>query len=268
MKSVWSVLMLLLVNLLVQSGAVRAQQTVHMYATDYPPAIFMNDNGQADGFLIDVLRAIFREHSINVEFHITAVRRAPAEMSQSKQACIFPYPDTPENAAHGDGRTVAPLFLSDEGWFIRASQNDITSVKDLADRSVGIQVLRGVDDRMREQLGFITKTRDIVEGLRMLEYGRIDALLTNATGAEMAGRQMGVDIKLAFPSSRELYWLICNSDLPQEIVGQLNEALDQGIFRFPEIWDRFGLRKRFSDNQASFLEARKAALARRGGKDN
>ena len=214
---------------------------------DYPPYALVTEDGQADGFSVDLMKAVCEAMGIDVQFRVgpwdevrTALERGEIDalplVSYSKEReAVFDF-TMPHTAAHG-------------AIFKHKGTTDIESVVDLRDKA--IIVMRGdaghdwlVRNDISENL---TPTNTVEESLRLLASGKHDYAVAPRLVGLLILRELGLtDIEATGPLidayGRGYGFAVKKGNTP--LLLHLNEGLSiiRSTGRYDQIYDKwFGI---------------------------
>ncbi len=146
---------------------------------DYPP-FSVTDKGKADGFSVDLLKAVANEVDIQIDFKIDEWEIIKNELKEGKLD-ILPLVSYNEERDKYFDFTV-PYMVMHGNIFVRKSDTSITSEKDLKDKE--IIVMSG--DTAHEyalRMDFTNKiilTKTYKEAFKLLSSGKYDAVLAQS----------------------------------------------------------------------------------------
>src|SRR6056297_1259428 len=143
----------------------------------YPPYCFVNDQGKADGFSVELLKAAANEMDLNVEFKIDVWKKLKQDLAEHKIDALPLVGRTPEREDIFD--FTFPYLTRHGTIVVRKNQNGINSISDLTGKQIA--VLEG--DNAQEYLNRIDIDANIVprhtfeEAMIELSDGKHDAVV-------------------------------------------------------------------------------------------
>ena len=151
---------------------------------DYPP-FSVTDNGQADGFSVDLLKAVAQEIGINVTFKVDQWSTLKEELKRGDIDILPLVGYTAERDADYD--FTVPYIVMHGNIFVRKDQTAIDSEDDLQGKEIIVMDGDNAHEyalRMNftDQL-ILTKTYE--EAFRLLSSGKHDAVLAQSLVGEM-----------------------------------------------------------------------------------
>lgn len=144
---------------------------------DYPPFALVLENGTADGFSVDMLKAVVRALDMDIRFQVGQWHRIKQLLADGK-IDVLPFVSYSEERDRVFDFTAPYLRLQGTA-FIRRDDTSISGLEDLKDREV--IVMRG--DNAHEYALKNRLTRKLVltdtyeSAMRLLSSGRHDAVL-------------------------------------------------------------------------------------------
>lgn len=217
---------------------------------DYPPFSFVNEQGEAAGYAVELLKAALEQVGLEARFEIAEWKELKQKLADGEVDVLPLVGRTPEREALYDF-TIPYLTLSG-AIFVKDDQTGIIDWTDLADKRVGVMagdnseeyVLR---NRVTElPVAFPTYR----EAFLALHRGEIDAVVAQKMMGVMLIRDLGLsDIRVVGRPNREYEQKFCFA-VPKgqtDLLKRLNEGLamcmDQGIQRMLVLrWLRHGER--------------------------
>lgn len=205
-KSILSIALLCLVTLFVISGCSNGQgseasvdKVVVGLDDTFVPMGFTNDEGELEGFDIDLARAVFERAGIEVEFQSIDWAMKETELNTGNIDAIWNgYSITEERKQEVD---FSDVYLENRQVIITLADSEIETKKDLAGKVVGVQ-------EASSSLEAVNKETTLVESfaggepvlyennnqaLMDLEAGRIDAIVADEILARYYIAQRGED---------------------------------------------------------------------------
>ena len=156
---------------------------------NFPPYEFIDENGNADGFNIDILEAVTRVMHISVDIHLQTWADARQALEEGRADMIT-------GMMHSQSRDQlvdfsVPFLIIHHAIFVHPDSPPMTTLEDLHGKSVIVQK----DDIMHDLIKSYSSSSQIVEvenplqALRVLASGQYDcALLARYQGIYLANR--------------------------------------------------------------------------------
>ncbi|WP_050813989.1 transporter substrate-binding domain-containing protein [Pseudodesulfovibrio mercurii] len=159
---------------------------------DYPPFALARPDGAADGFSVDLLRAVAREAGLEVRFKVGPWADIKRELAEGRLDVLPLVSWSPERDAFFD--FTIPYLQMHGSIFVRKGTRDIESEADLKDKVV--LVMRGdtaEEYAERNHLaGKLLPQRSYVQALRMLSEGQGDAVLVQQVVGWQIVKKLGL----------------------------------------------------------------------------
>jgi PAS domain S-box-containing protein len=161
---------------------------------DYAPYLFLNENGQADGFSADLMKALAKHMNFEVEF-IAGPWPANRQKLDTGEVDVLPLMAISEDRASLVNFTDSYVTAYDS-IFVRKSENKIQSEGDLADKTIIVQrsdLAHDYLERNRDLLGAKIVTVDTLnEGFKLLSSGEGDALVCSQIVGHLTINQLQI----------------------------------------------------------------------------
>ena len=198
LKKIQTVLLLLFLIVLITGfdtrGVAKEERTVYLSATeyDYPP-FSVTDSGEADGFSVELLKAVAEEMGIIVTFKIDQWAFLKDELKNGNLDILPLVGYTVERDEIYD--FTVPYIVMRGNIFVQKDDNSIQSEKDLFGKE--ILVLDG--DNSQEwawSIGLdseLTATATYLEAFELLASGQYDAVLAQGLVGEKLIQDNGLD---------------------------------------------------------------------------
>lgn len=159
-------------------GLAQAADTAPRIITvEEPPASFVLPDGQADGFVVDIVKALQRELNDNTPIELLPEGRAMLTAQQEPNVLLFSFSRTPEREALY--HWLLPVLQKRWQIYLQAhSRLQLNSLADLRKLNA-IGVVRGdVRESYLLQQGFtnLVAVTSHQQNLQMLNSGRVDAI--------------------------------------------------------------------------------------------
>lgn len=229
---------------LVATGGVRAQsaniqeEILAGCEPDYPPYSIVDAEGQADGFSVELLRAVLETMGDQVVYRVDEWSRLKEDLAEGRIRVLPLMGKTPEREAIYD--FTFPYLTMHGTLVVRKDQDDIRTPDDLKGRRVA--VLKG--DNAEEYLLRVNLGAEIVSlpsfetALRELSAGRYDAVVIQRLLALQLIQQSGITnlktVGLPIADFKQTFCFAVRKG-DNELLAQLNEGLSiamiDGTFR-------------------------------------
>jgi PAS domain S-box-containing protein len=153
---------------------------------DYPPYCFVDENGEAAGFSIDLFKAAAKAAGLNVKIKIGLWNLIKQELAEGKIDALPLVGRTPEREEFYDF-TISYLSLHG-AVFVRKGTKDIHSLTDLKDKSIVVMEGDNAEEFVRREniSTEIITTKTFEEAFIAVSKGHHDAVITQ--------RVMGIEL--------------------------------------------------------------------------
>lgn len=146
---------------------------------DYYPYTFMNDQGQPDGFSVDLIRAVVRSMGMEIDIRVGSWERARRALEKAEIDLLPMMAYSRKRAESFDFSN--PHTIAHDALFFQKGQSRPEGLQDLKDRRVIVMKQDSAYDYLRSQ-DVIPETNLVVaeslpEALRLLSLGKGDAAL-------------------------------------------------------------------------------------------
>jgi PAS domain S-box-containing protein len=224
---------ILVIVFLVWAGSITSLTAVHdtlfiASEPDYPPYCLIDENGNPDGFAVDLFKAAAAAAGYEVQIKLGLWSEIKRELAEGKIDALPVMGRTPEREPLYD--FTLPYLSLHSAVFIRKSSKDIQTLDDLKQKEV--LVMR--DDVAHEYVqrvnlsDRITTTNTFEEAFQMLANGHGDAVVTQRIiGLKIIERlnlKSVIQTDIEFPDFRqEFCFAVKEGDA--ELLSRLNEGL-------------------------------------------
>lgn len=168
----------------------------------YPPFNFINDEGELDGFDIDIANALTKEMGVEAVGITTAWDGIIGGLLSNRfDTIIGSMAITPQRQ---EKVNFSNPYYYDGAQFFTASDKKLNSISDLKEGKVGV-VTGTTYHTALEEMDNVTEIMQFesdVDNIMALEQGRIDGLVTGRFVGLQAPEKFGVDL---VPSGQMLY---------------------------------------------------------------
>ena len=213
--------------------AVNAMSTVNFIAEDLHPYHFKNENGQADGALVDIAKAVLKITSLNAKFEIMPMARAFHELESNPNTILLSLLKTPTRT--NNFKWLGSVYFTD-AYVVSLKSNKAEATHLNHTKFYKIGTIRGYSSaKYLKQMGFKEDKNLVLVSYyqqlwQMLYKKRIDFALMNTLTLENELKMSGLDPNLItkrihlddFPST--LYFA-SNKMLEESTANTLSQAL-------------------------------------------
>ena len=208
--------------------AVKTTKITIASETNYPPFCIVDKNGKADGFAIELFKAIAEEERIETTIKIGTWVKIKQDLAEGKIDALPLIGRTPEREALYD--FTFPYLTLHGAVFVREGTKGINSIADLKDKTV--IVMKGDNAEEFVQRDNIAKsiitTLTFPEAFRLLAEGNYDAVITQRVLGIRLLKDLNIDeiVPLNFPldSFRQDFCIAVKKG-DTTLLAKLNEGL-------------------------------------------
>lgn len=145
---------------------------------DYPPFCLVDKNGKADGFSIELFKAIAKEEHIVTTIKFGTWVKIKQDLAEGKINALPLVGRTPEREALYD--FTFPYLTLHGGVFVREGTKGINSIADLKDKTVIVMKGDNAEEFVRRNniAKTIITTHTFAAAFRLLAAGNYDAVIT------------------------------------------------------------------------------------------
>ena len=198
---------------------------------DYPPYSIVTEDGQADGFAVEMLRESLRVMGRDVRFKVGPWHKIKDDLAAGRIQVLPLVARTEERQAIYD--FTAPYLNLHGSIVVRKGDRRIRGTSDLQDKTVVVMKGDSAEEYVKANrlTTQIATTETIEEGLRQLAAGKHDALVVQTLAAERLIAELGLsNLVLAGPPLARYHdfaFAVRKGDA--ELLAVLNEGLAQVI---------------------------------------
>ena len=198
---------------------------------DYPPYSIVTEDGQADGFAVEMLRESLRVMGREVRFKVGPWHKIKDDLAAGRIQVLPLVARTEERQAIYD--FTAPYLNLHGSIVVRKGDRRIRGTSDLQDKTVVVMKGDSAEEYVKANrlTTQIATTETIEEGLRQLAAGKHDALVVQTLAAERLIAELGLsNLVLAGPPLARYHdfaFAVRKGDA--ELLALLNEGLAQVI---------------------------------------
>ncbi|MFO8022556.1 MAG: transporter substrate-binding domain-containing protein [Perlabentimonas sp.] len=159
---------------------------------DYPPYCIVNEDGNADGFSIDLFKAAAQAVGIDVNIKIGVWDKIKQDLAKGKIDALPLVGRTPEREDYYD--FTLPYLRLHGAIFIRKDTKNIETIEDLKGKTIAVMEGDNAEEYIRRNSvsNRIIATHTFEDAFRLLEEGNADAVITQRiTGLELL-KKMGI----------------------------------------------------------------------------
>ncbi|WP_432402471.1 amino acid ABC transporter substrate-binding protein [Wukongibacter sp. M2B1] len=198
----------------------------------YHPFTFMNEEGELDGFEIDVWTEIGKRIGYDIEFNTAAfsglfgmldtgkidtISNQITITEQRKEKYLFP----------------APYVYSGAQLIVQKGNNDIKSLEDLKGKKVGVSLGSNYEQLIREydknnEIEVITY-EDFIGSLQDVAIGRIDAVMNDKLAGVINIKESGLELQLGGEPVHALEnsFPFVNNEENKALIEKVNKAIEE-----------------------------------------
>jgi len=192
----------------------------------YPVAPFASQvDGVKQGFLIELVDAIFKQANMPYEVAFYPLKRAMAMVSQYENMCVLPVQRSQERESQFSW--IGPVMISRYGLFSRSNKSiSLQVLNDAKDLNIGSFLGSGISEYLHAANYKIEHTANNHLSLKQLERGYIDLWAVELMSAKSAMQAANLDLgkaELIFFTS--IAAMVCHSDMSNDSQESLRGAL-------------------------------------------
>lgn len=203
--------------------------TIHIASEpDYPPYCFVDENGEAAGFSIDLFRAAAEAAGLQVNIKVGIWSRIKQDLAEGRLEALPLVGRTPEREELYD--FTMPYISLHGAVFVRKGTRDINSLADLKDKSIVVMQGDNAEEFVRRERisDEIVTTKTFEEAFIALANGHHDAVITQRImGIELL-KEIGVKnvmpLDFHIPQYRQDFCFAVQKGNAQ-LLSRLNEGL-------------------------------------------
>ncbi len=195
---------------------------------DYPPFCLVDKNGKADGFSIELFKAIAKEEHIVTTIKIGTWVKIKQDLAEGKIDALPLVGRTPEREALYD--FTFPYLTMHGGVFVREGTKGINSIADLKNKTVIVMEGDNAEEFVRNNdiAGTIITTHTFAEAFRLLAGGNYDAVITQRVLGIRLLKDYKIDgivpLNIPFNNFRQDFCIAVKKG-DTTLLAQLNEGL-------------------------------------------
>ncbi|PAB60495.1 amino acid ABC transporter substrate-binding protein [Anaeromicrobium sediminis] len=198
----------------------------------YHPFTYLNNEGELDGFEIDVWKEIGKKMDIEVEFK-TAEFSGLFGMLDSGKIDTIANQITITEERKNKYEFASPYVYSGAQLIVKEGNEEIKSLEDLMGKKVGVSLGSNYESLIREydksnEINIITY-EDFIGSLQDVAIGRIDAVMNDKLAAAINIKKSGLKLQLGGDSvsTLENSFPFVNNAKNKAIIEKINKALEE-----------------------------------------
>ena len=195
---------------------------------DYPPYALVDSEGNADGFSVDVIKAVAKTLNIEIEFKVGPWNQVKGMLERGEIDMLPLVAYSTERAKKFD--FSSPYIISHAVAFIRKGSSDISSIEGLRGKEVIAMRSDSTHDLIRNSgiTDKITLTNTMGDALKLLASGSHDFVIAPKLTGLMLLKDLGIDNVVSFGPNLEAYgkgyaFAVKNGD--SDLLEHLNNGL-------------------------------------------
>ncbi len=224
-----------------KSDAARTENAILIKATseyDYPPYCIATEDGQADGFSVELLRAALNAMGREVSFDLDSWNKVRQSLVEGAVQVLPLVGRTPEREQIFD--FTFPYLTMHGAIVVRDDETEIHDLADLAGRQIAVMHGDNAEEFVRriELNADIVTTETFDQALRELSAGKHDAVIIQKLVALQLMKKAGLrNLRTVGPPLEEFVQSFCFAvrEGDKQLLGILNEGLSiviaNGTFR-------------------------------------
>lgn len=195
---------------------------------DYPPFCIVKDDGTADGFSVELLRAALKEVGYEVDFKVGPWTEVKNSLEIGSVRVLPLVGRTPEREAIFD--FTVPYFSIKGAIFTRTGDDTIKTIEDLKDRTIVVMAGDNAEEYIRREglSSSIITTTTYEDAFKLLSSGKYNAVISQTiTGNGIIDKLkiknvVALDIPLVGFTQ---YFAFAVKENDKEMLEKLNEGL-------------------------------------------
>ncbi|MDZ7762815.1 MAG: transporter substrate-binding domain-containing protein [Melioribacteraceae bacterium] len=195
---------------------------------DYPPYCIVNEDGEADGFAVDLFKAAADAVGITYDIKIGIWDKIKRDLAEGRIDALPLVGRTPEREELFD--FTIPYLSLHGAVFVHEDTEDINSLEDLKNKSIVVMKGDNAEEFVRREniSDKIFTTNTFEEAFQLLADGQYDAVITQRiTGIKLLenlGIKMVKPLDLQLPEFRQDFCFAVKKG-DQNLLNRLNEGL-------------------------------------------
>lgn len=210
---------------------------------DYPPFSIVTEDGQADGFSVELLRAALDAVKIDVDYYVGPWSEIKEDLKNGLIEVLPLVGRTPEREQVYD--FTVPYITLYGNVFIREDEDGIKNLSDLKEKEVLVMKGDNAEEfaKREEVSDKLIATTDYDEAFRLLAEGKHDAIIAQGIVGKKMLEKLNIKNVIAVARidkfKQDFTFAVQEGD--SELLAQLNEGLSIIIANgvFDEIYDKW-----------------------------
>jgi len=195
---------------------------------DYPPFCVVNEQGEADGFSVELLRAVLETMGMEVSFKVDQWKVIKQELEDRKIEVLPLVGRTPEREEVFD---FSIAYLTMHGAiFVREDESGVRTVEDLKDKAVLVMEGDNAQEYLLRQkiAAKVVAVASFKEAMLLLSQGKHDAVVVQRLMGLQLIKTLGIsNLKVVGPPIHEFVqrFSFAVPEGEKELLSELNEGL-------------------------------------------
>ncbi len=195
---------------------------------DYPPYCIVDENGNPDGFSIELFKEVANRVNLDVQIKIGIWNEIKQDLAEGKIDALPLVGRTPGREELFD--FTLPYLSLHGAVFVRKETEYIKSIEDLKDKSIGVMRGDNAEEFVRREniSNQIHTTNTFEEAFKKLAGGEYDAVITQRVMGLHLLDEMGIEsvkvLDLQLPEFRQDFCFAVQKG-DEELLSRLNEGL-------------------------------------------
>ncbi|MDO6427717.1 transporter substrate-binding domain-containing protein [Thalassotalea sp. 1_MG-2023] len=202
-------------------------ESLRVIGVDEPPASYLADNGQAEGYVVDIVKALLAELNISTKIQISPEARVLNIAKNNANILLFSFSRTAfrEHSFHWIGKVLTKKW---QAFTTIDNTLEINSLQDLRQIS-NIGVVRGdVREEWLINRGFnnLYSVTYPAQNVRLLAKKRLPVIVYEQQGLSYICRQLGIEneFKSIFTVHQADVYLLMSKRTSPEVVANVTKA--------------------------------------------
>lgn len=205
-------------------------QSLQVIGVDEPPASYLNDNGQAEGYVVDIVKALLIELKLEANIQISPEARVLNIAKNNANIILFSFSRTAfrENSYHWIGKVLT------KKWQVFSLANNDLKIHSLQDLKQvnNVGVVRGdVREEWLINRGFnnLYSVTYPSQNVRLLAKGRLPVIVYEQQGLSFICRKLGIEnhFKSIFTVHQSDVYLLMSKRTSLAMVNRVTHAFNQ-----------------------------------------
>lgn len=228
---------------------------------DYPPFSVVTENGEADGFSVELLRETLKAMDLEVSFYVAPWSQVKQDLADGKIQVLPLVGRTPEREPVYD--FTFPYLTFFGAIFVREGDSDIRSLEDIKNKEVLVMKGDNAEEYARREAisNNIVAVETWGEAYRLLSEGQYDAVLNQEYSGLQILKNTGINnvVPIVKVNDFRQDFTFAVKEGDAELLSILNEGLSVVILNgtFDRIYDKWFAEepepKPFPEEEKSYL---------------